>query len=55
MERSYPAMKAQGSISPWRADHNLAADRVLLKMLRQGERGKQLDFGEAFEKLKKSL
>lgn len=52
MDRNYPGMKLRGTIASWQADHNLACDKVLLKMLKQGERGKQLDFGEAFEKVK---
>lgn len=52
MNTNHPRLKQEGKLSAWQADHNLACDKILLKMLKQGERGKQLDFGEAFEKVK---
>lgn len=52
MEKNYPKMKLQGSISAWTASHNVACVKALLTMLRKHKKDPQLNLFDLFEKVK---
>lgn len=50
MEKNYPRMKTEGSITTWTANHNIACAKILLSMLRKHKKDPQLNLYDLFEK-----
>lgn len=52
MEASYPKMKITNQINQWTATHNIACQKMIVKLLEKSKRKPQMDLFEEFEKLK---